>query len=83
MGEICCGARVGASPRPPVKVIETKIVLPNELLPIEQKEKLPKFIALGVLDHVTAPQMVRLKETDTTIYIYVFPGPLCRVLQNG
>ncbi|KAG7668851.1 hypothetical protein Ndes2526B_g00559 [Nannochloris sp. 'desiccata'] len=57
MGEICCGARVGASPRPPVKIIETKIIPPNEL-PIEQRNTLPESVSLGVLDHVTAPQMI-------------------------
>jgi len=59
MGESCCRARVAASPRPPVKIVETKTILPTELLD-QQNNTLPESIALGVLDHVTAPQMVRL-----------------------
>jgi hypothetical protein len=61
MGEICCGVRVGpASARPPVKIVETKLVVPHEVTH-EESSRLPEYIDLGVLDHVTAPQMVSIK----------------------
>ncbi len=56
MGEICCSLpRIGAS-HPQIKILETKIILPSDT--DEQSNKSPKIITLGVLDHVTAPQMV-------------------------
>jgi hypothetical protein len=56
MGDACCGARLGASlqARPPVKVVKTEIILPLGATSDVDSE----VIVLGVLDHVTAPQMV-------------------------
>jgi hypothetical protein len=56
MGETCCSlCRIGPSQRPLVKVVETKLVIPTAS---KNENRLPEVITLGVLDHVTAPQMV-------------------------
>ena len=59
MGDICCGARVGPAPRA-IKLVEIRIIAPNQLINEQVANKVPHVVTLGVLDHVTAPQMVSL-----------------------